>query len=69
MVKAWIWAGERYWNTHPDVGIHKKFENVYDVFTQNIFFKSLEDFKIAKDGMFGKTDCKKFLEDYFRIEL
>lgn len=69
MVKAWIRAGEKYWNTHPGVGIHKIFESIYDLFTQNIFFRSLEDFRIAKDGMFGKTDCKKFLEDYFRIKL
>ena len=28
-----------------------------------------KNFCVAKSGMFGELDCKKFLEDYFGIEL
>ena len=46
-----------------------KFESIYDLFVHNVFYDTYEDFYIAKNSMFGKLDCKKFLEEYFKIEL
>lgn len=71
LVKAWIKAGQIWWDK-PRVNIigsKIKFENVYELFVHNIFFNSYEDFNMAIHGMFGTVDCKKFLENYFKIEL
>lgn len=49
----------------------KLFNNVYELFTLTVFCKSMEDFRyrfgpnLFDDGI----DCKKFLEDYFKISL
>lgn len=68
-LKAYLKAGMQWWNTHPDISCRKKFATIYDVFVHNIFFDSYDDFAFAKHGMFGDIDCKKFIEDYFKITL
>lgn len=69
MVKMWIKAGKRWWDTHPNIASRKKFSSIYDLFVQTVFFSSYQDFILATNHMFGKIDCKKFLEEYFSIEL
>ena len=69
MVKAWIKAGLVYWETHPNVKMHDNFESIYDVFVHNVFFNSYYKFKEWKYNLFETVDCKKFLEDYFKIKL
>ncbi len=71
LVKAWIKAGAVWWDKprEKEIRSKKKFDSIYDLFVHNIFFNSYESFSIAKDGMFGSIDCKKFLENYFNIEL
>lgn len=69
MVKAWINAGMVWWNTHPNANSHKKFESIYDLFVHNVFFDSYAKFMFRKHGLFETVDCKKFLEDYFKIKL
>ena len=68
-VKMWLRAGAKWWDTHPDIASKKKFSSIYDLFVQGIFFNSYQDFLLATNHMFGKVDCKKFLEDYFSIKL
>ena len=48
---------------------HKKFESVYDLFVHNVFFNSYAKFREWKYNLFETVDCKKFLEDYFKIRL
>jgi 3'-phosphoadenosine 5'-phosphosulfate sulfotransferase (PAPS reductase)/FAD synthetase len=71
MVKAWINAGQVWWNKPrtKKIGSKAKFDNIYELFAHNIFFSSYENFKIAKDGFFGKVDFKERLEKYFNIGL
>ena len=71
LVNQWIKAGLVWWN-RPHTSKFKskeKFADIYEVFTRNIFFNSYEDFNMAIHGMFGTVDCKKFLENYFKIDL
>lgn len=69
LVKMWIKAGHKWWDTHPAAASRKKFPSVYDIFVHNVFFSSYQDFTLATNHMFGKVDCKKFIEDYFNIKL
>lgn len=69
MVKMWLKAGAKWWDTHPDIKSRKKYSSVYELFVQVVFFNNNQDFILATNHMFGKVDCKKFLEDYFSIEL
>lgn len=69
MVKAWIKAGVVYWESHPNVKIHDSFESIYDLFVHNVFFDSYAKFREWKYNLFETVDCKKFLEDYFKIRL
>lgn len=69
LVKFWLRNGEIWWNTHKLYKAKKKFKSHYEVFVRNVFFDSYDDFKNAIDNMFGKIDCKDFLEGYFNIKL
>lgn len=69
LVKMWIKAGAKWWNSHPTAASRKKFSSVYDLFVHNIFFSTYEDYTLAVNDMFGKVDCKRFLENYFGIKL
>lgn len=71
MVKAWIDAG-REWYDKPrakEISSKAKFADAYELFAHNIFFSSYEEFRLAKEGFFGKVDFKARLENYFKIEL
>lgn len=67
MVKLYVKAGEKYRTSHPHVEFTKRYDNIYDAFTRYLFFERDRDFEFAVRGFFGKVDCKKFLEDYFKI--
>lgn len=71
LAKAWIRALRKYRETHPNTKIILQFHDEYEQFTSHLFFESLADFYLAtREDMFGnKVECKKFLEDYFRIKL
>lgn len=71
MVKAWINAGQIWWDKprEKEIVSKKKFNNIYELFAHNIFFESYEDFRLSRDGFFGKVDYKERLENYFNIKL
>lgn len=71
MVRAWLKAGNKWFNKEraEPIGTQLKFNDVYELFTFRLFFKDYESFRLARQGMFGKSDCKQFLEDYFKIDL
>lgn len=70
-VKTWIAAGQVWWDKprEKEIASKSKFESIYDLFVHNIFFSSYEEFINAKNGMFGRLDCKQELEKYFDIKL
>lgn len=69
MVKAWINACMVWWNAHPNAKSRNSFVSIYDLFVHNVFFDSYWKFIEWKHNMFETVDCKKFLEDYFKIRL
>ena len=70
LVKVWVKNGKIWWDTHPNSRSRMKFKDIYELFVHNVFFDSYEGFRLAVGGgMFESTDCKKFLEDYFKIKL
>lgn len=69
LVKIWLRRGGAYLNSHPNCSSRTKFKDEYELFVHNVFFDSYQEFKEAVYGLFGTEDCKKFLEDYFKIKL
>ncbi len=70
-VKRYIECGIEWWNKprKKEIASKQKFDNVYNLFFHNLFCKSYSDYLYKTTGMFGNLDCKKTLEDYFKIEL
>lgn len=69
MVKAYIKHGKIWWQKHPSAKSHEKFSCIYDLFFNNVFCDSYQDYLYKTKGMFGDLDTKKWLEDYFKIDL
>lgn len=71
LVRAWLRAGKKWWDSHPNITSRKKFSDIYELFVSNIFFNSYEDSMLSiKGGIFDDPiDCKNWLEHYFSIEL
>lgn len=69
MVKAYIRAGQRFRDTHPDAKTTVSYSDVYEWFYRDVFCYSQQEFEKSRDGLFGKPDYKQFLEDYFKVKL
>ena len=69
MVKAYLRAGQQFRDTHPDAAFTKRYENIFDAFVRFLFYERDYDFQQRKVGLFGRNDNKKFLMDYFDINL
>ena len=71
LVRAWLRAGQKWWSSHPNIESHKNFSDIYELFVSIIFFKSYEKSMLSiKGGIFNDPiDCRKWLEDYFKIKL
>lgn len=69
MVKAYIRAGQQFRDTHPDATFTQRYENIYDAFVRFLFYERDHEFQQDKFGLFGKTDYKQLLMDYFNIAL
>lgn len=69
IAKAYLRAGQRFRETHPDSKACQRYDNVYEWFTSNVFYSSNADWNKVSTGLFGKPDFKKFLEDKFGIDL
>lgn len=83
-VRFWCRYGQRYLDTHPDVKTHEYFDDVFEWFTCNLFYKSIEEFRkqwprrseigggislSLFDNAENRQTCKQFLESYFGISL
>ena len=69
IAKAYLRAGKRFMDTHPDSMTCQRYDNVYEWFTRDVFYSSNADWNKVSTGLFGKPDFKKFLEDKFGIDL
>ena len=71
MVRAYLRCGNEYLKSHPESKMAKIFSDVYELFVENAFFNSYQDFvKEKSGGIFSdKPDYKKLIEDYFKIDL
>ena len=50
LVRAWLKAGKKWWDSHPNISSRKKFSDIYELFVSSIFFKSYEKSMIAIRG-------------------
>ena len=55
LVRAWLKAGKKWWDSHPNIASRKKFSDIYELFVSNIFFKSYEKSMIAIRGGYLET--------------
>lgn len=71
LVRAWLRAGQKWWESHPNLKSKEKFSDIYELFVSIIFFDSYEKSMLTiNGGIFNdRIDCKKWLEDYFKIKL
>lgn len=71
LLKSLIVAAQKFLDTHPECAGRKKFGNAYNLVFQGLFCDSYGDFmtKISTDLWGGQLDTKKFLSDYFNVEL
>lgn len=70
MVKMYLRGARYYLQNHRPTSIHRKFKDEYQYFCQHLFCYTYDEFKqkFGVDSLFP-TDCKQFLEDYFKIKL
>lgn len=73
LFKQIVKAQQTYFDTHTHTNGYKKFDgNAYNLIFHTLFTDSYEQYRnLITGGMFPETaiDAKKFLEDYFKIDL
>lgn len=71
MVKAYLRAGQKFRDTHPDVKTAHEYADVYEWFVRDVFFETQDKWEKHKaKGLFDMTvDYKAFLEKKFGIDL
>ena len=69
MVKAYIRAGQKYRELHPDGKAANMYDNIYDWFVRDVFYESQAQWEQSRQGLFGQQDSKAFLEEKFNIKL
>lgn len=69
LFRQWVRHTKVWWDTHPHLKSHQKFETVYGLVAHNIFFKTYQDWRAATHNLFEDKDWKKELENYFKIDL
>lgn len=50
LVRAWLRAGKKWWDSHPHIESRKKFSDIYELFVSSIFFDSYERSMIVIRG-------------------
>lgn len=60
---------EIFGSTHTHTHSRTKFQNAYNLFFHNVFCDSYYDYIYKTTGLFGNLDTKKFMEDYFNVDL
>ena len=69
LVKAYIRAGQKHRDTHPDAKMVQTYDNIYDCFVRYLFYETHGKWEQSRQGMFEPMDSKAFLEEKFNIKL
>ena len=71
LLNLYVRGGQQYLDNHADSKTAKRHRNVYEWLVDEIFCLSHEEFlKRFGPNLFGEgVDCKKFLEEYFKVKL
>ena len=73
MVRAYCRAAQKHREAHPDTDAAKKYTDVYQLFFRNMFFDTQEKWEqwLADNNasVFGITDYRQWLMDYFKVDL
>lgn len=69
IAKAYLRAGQKYLDTHPNCTALKRYDSVYEWFTRDVFYSNNKEWDKVNGPLFGKPDYKKFLEGQFGINL
>ena len=69
LLRAYIRAGRKFIETHPDSVIKQKYGDEYAYFYRNLYCTSEREYQHVATGLFGKPDFKAFLEKQFGISL
>lgn len=69
MVRCYIKAGQRWWDSHPDIKTKGHFSSVYEMFVATTFYHHLHEHFKNKTALFGSEDYKSMIESYFKISL
>lgn len=72
MLKAWLRAYKRWWDTHGNAHTMTMFPSIYAKVTFTLFFRDFETFKKETTSeLFPEMNLnyKQYLEDYFGIDL
>lgn len=70
-LKRLVQCAAEWWDERPNNASHRRFGNVYELVYHDLFCDTYGEFVNAKQrDLFGDVlDCKKYLEEYFKIEL
>ena len=68
MVKAYLRAGQKFRDLHPQAKSTNLYANVYEWFYRDVFCYSQSEFEQTKVGLFGIPDYKEYLENFFNIK-
>ena len=68
-VRLYIKNAQKWYGAHNVNGKTYKYGNAINAFVATLFFETYQDFYEHTYTLFGKTDWRKYLEDYFKIDL
>ena len=68
-VRLYVRNAQVWFDAHTDNGKSYKYGNAINAFVATLFFETYQDFYEHTYTLFGKTDWRKYLEDYFKIDL
>ena len=69
MVRAYCRAAQQDRTEHPDVETVGKYQDVYEWFYREVFFERQQSWDEYKQSLFGITDYRQYLMDYFKVDL
>ena len=69
MVKAYIRAGQKYFDKHPGGKVALRYNNnIYDNFYHEVFFRTQSEWEDSRISLFPLENSKILLEKYFNIK-
>lgn len=68
-VRLYVRNAQVWFDAHTENGKQYKYGNAINAFVATLFFETYQDFYEHTYTLFGKTDWRKYLEGYFKIDL